>query len=171
MPKQAPIYDLVLLLDPAAEDKQRKKILVDVEKILSSNAASTVGTHDWGKRRTAYEIDKKNEAEYHLIQFQGPATVPAALDRVLRITDGVLRHRVVKLDPGTPGPPDLRAAAPPPAPEARPAPEPETPAAPAPVSTPEAASEPAATPEPEVVAETEPAVAEVAAEAPSDDAS
>src|SRR4051812_20945360 len=100
MPANAPVYDLVLLLDPAAEDSQRKKILGDVEKLLEGNGASTVGRHDWGKRRTAFEIDKRTEAESHLFQFQGPPTVPAALDRVLRITDGVLRHRVVKLDPG-----------------------------------------------------------------------
>lgn len=122
MAKEPPTYDLVLLLDPAAESATRKKILADAEKLLTSNKATIVGTHDWGRRKTAYEIDKKSEAEYHLIQFQGPSSVPAEVGRVLRITDGVIRHRVVKLAPGTPPPPDLKASAPAAAPvEATPA--------------------------------------------------
>ncbi|HWI22091.1 MAG TPA: 30S ribosomal protein S6 [Baekduia sp.] len=111
MAKETPTYDLVLLLDLAAEPDARKKILADVDKLLATNKATTVGTHDWGTRKTAFEINKKTEAEYHLIQFQGEPTVPAELNRVLRITDGVLRHRIVKLAPGTPGPPDLKSSA------------------------------------------------------------
>lgn len=156
MAADAPIYDLVLLLDTSAEAAQRKKILADVDKLLTTNKATTVGTHDWGRRKTAYEIDKKSEAEYHLIQFQGPPTVPSELDRVLKITDGVLRHRVIKLDPGTPPPPDLKTSSPAPVAEA-PAPVAEAPVAEAP------AAEPA--PEPEVPAEAPAAEAEVAADA------
>lgn len=137
MAAEAPIYDLVLLLDTSAEAAARKKILADVDKLLATGKAETVGTHDWGRRKTAYEIDKKTEADYHLIQFKGPATVPGELDRVLRITDGVLRHRVIKLDPGTPPPPDLKASSPAPPAEkpAESAPEPEAPVAKAPAET------------------------------------
>ena len=56
----------------------------------------------------AYEIRHKAEAEYHLIQFHGPRELLERLDRTLRITDGVIRYRIIKLDPGTPDPPDLR---------------------------------------------------------------
>ncbi|WP_205696277.1 30S ribosomal protein S6 [Conexibacter sp. SYSU D00693] len=111
MPKTPPTYDLVLLLDTAAEEGQRQKIRSEVERILSSNGATVVGTHEWGTRKTAYEIRHKGDAEYHLLQFQGSPEVPGALDRYLRITDGVVRFRVVKLAPGTPAPPDLTEAA------------------------------------------------------------
>lgn len=111
MPAQTPTYDLMILLDTAAPDEQRKKVLTDVEKILSSNDATVVSTHDWGVRQTAFEIRHKGDAEYHLIQFQGSPKVPAELSRVLRITDGVTRFRVIKLAPGITSVPDLRAAA------------------------------------------------------------
>ena len=111
MPKTPPTYDLVLLLDTAVEAEVRQKILSDVEGILSSNGATTVGKHEWGTRKTAFEIRHKDDAEYHLLQFQGGPKVPAELDRVLRITDGVVRFRVVKIAPGPPSPPDLREAA------------------------------------------------------------
>ena len=111
MPAQPPTYDLTVLLDTSADEGSREKVLKEVEKIISSGGASVVGTHEWGVRKLAFEIRHKTDAEYHLVQFQGPPTVPAALDRYLRITDAVVRHRTIKLDPGTPDPPDLRSAA------------------------------------------------------------
>ena len=111
MPAQPPTYDLTVLLDTTADEGQREKVLKEVEKIITAGGAAVVGTHDWGMRKLAYEIRHKTDAEYHLLQFQGPPTVPDALDRYLRITDAVVRHRTIKLAPGTPAPPDLRSAA------------------------------------------------------------
>jgi small subunit ribosomal protein S6 len=118
MPAQNPTYDLMLLLDTSAEEEQRTKVLAEAERILESNGATIVSKHDWGVRRTAFEIRHKNDAEYHLLQFQGGPEVPAALDRYLRIADGVVRFRVIKLRAGLPPVPDLRAAASEPTPEA-----------------------------------------------------
>ncbi|WCB97032.1 hypothetical protein DSM104299_05803 [Baekduia alba] len=110
MPEQNPTYDLMLLLDTSAEEEQRAKVLAEAERILESNDATIVSKHDWGVRRTAFEIRHKNDAEYHLLQFQGGPEVPAAVGRYLRITDGVVRFRVIKLRAGLPPVPDLRAA-------------------------------------------------------------
>jgi small subunit ribosomal protein S6 len=126
MPAQNPIYDLMLLLDTAAAEEQRAKVLEEAERILTSNDATIVSKHDWGVRRTAFEIRHKNDAEYHLLQFQGGPEVPAAVGRYLRITDGVVRFRVIKLRAGLPAVPDLRAAS-------EPAPEVVAPEAAAPV--------------------------------------
>jgi small subunit ribosomal protein S6 len=103
-----PLYDLMLLLDPAAPDEQRKKVLADVETAVSS-AGTIVGDHEWGLRPLAYEIRHKAEAQYHLLQFHGPAELLATLQRTLKITDGVVRFRIIKLAPGTPAPPEPRA--------------------------------------------------------------
>lgn len=112
-------YDLVLLLDASAEAEQRQKILGDVEKLLADNGATIASSHEWGTRRTAYEIRHRAQAEYHLLQFEGPAKVPAELDRVLKITDGVTRHRVIRVAPNAPAPGELRETS---APEAESAP-------------------------------------------------
>jgi small subunit ribosomal protein S6 len=58
-----------------------------------------------------YEVRKHSEADYHLIQFHGPSSLLEQLDHNLKITDGILRFRIIKLRPGTPEPPDLRPAA------------------------------------------------------------
>jgi small subunit ribosomal protein S6 len=115
MAAPAPLYDLMLLLDTSAPEEQRTKILSDVESMVSSSG-TVVGNHDWGTRALAYEIRHRGDAEYHLLQFQGPADLLANLQRTLRITDGVVRFRIIKLAPGTPAPPEQRPERPPEAP-------------------------------------------------------
>ena len=62
-------------------------------------------------RTTAFEVRKHTDADYHLLQFRGTPDLLAALDHNLKITDGVLRFRIIKLRPGTQPPPDLRPVA------------------------------------------------------------
>jgi small subunit ribosomal protein S6 len=99
-----PLYDLMLLLDTAADADRRAQIVSNVENAIGA-AGTVVGKHEWGVRATAYEIRHKTDAEYHLLQFHGTAELLAELQRTLRITDGVLRFRIIKLEPGTPPPP------------------------------------------------------------------
>ena len=103
-------YDLNVLLDSELPEEQRERILADVEAMIAESG-TIVSAHDWGRRKMAYEIRHKTDADYHLIQLHGPRELLERLDRTLRITDGVIRYRIIKLRPGTPGPPDLRATA------------------------------------------------------------
>jgi small subunit ribosomal protein S6 len=107
MTSTAPTYDLVLLLDQGAEESVRAKILADAREAIS--AGGELLRHDeWGDRVLTYPIDHKLGAEYHLLQFH--AATPDllhGLDRTLKITDGIIRFRIVKLKPGTPEAPDM----------------------------------------------------------------
>jgi small subunit ribosomal protein S6 len=100
--KEAPIYDLILLLSIDAEEGQRTKILSDVESAITAAGGSIERNDDWGRRPLAYEIRHQPEAEYHMLQFKAPPTLIDELSHTLRITDGVVRFRVIKLRPGTP---------------------------------------------------------------------
>lgn len=117
------LYDLTLLLDTAAPEERRTKILGDVQAAIAAGG-SIESTHDWGARALTYEIDKHNDAEYHLIQFTGTPELLEQLQRMLHVADGVLRFRIIKVRPGTPAPPDLRgeSATAPAADESAPAP-------------------------------------------------
>ncbi|HXB14969.1 MAG TPA: 30S ribosomal protein S6 [Solirubrobacteraceae bacterium] len=144
----APTYDLMLLLDPQAEESARAKIVADAVSAINAQG-ELVRQDDWGERPLAYPIDRKTSANYYLLQFHaGQSALLEGLDRTLRITDGVVRHRIIKLRPGTPNPPEAGGAQrrPEPAegdsPRAEPAPAAEAPAAEAP-----AAEAPAAEPE------------------------
>ena len=116
----ARLYDLTLLLDPNVPDDRHREILGSVNKAIEGKG-KLVGQHDWGMRRLAYEIDHRADAAYHLFQFEGGKDLLDQLDNSLKIADGVLRHRIIKVKPGTPPPPTPR---PEPARGARPAEEP-----------------------------------------------
>ena len=110
----APTYDLVLLLDIDAEESTRAKILDDARASIQARG-ELVRDDDWGERPLSYPIDRRKSAEYHLFQFHvSDKELLGGLDRTLRITDGVVRFRLIKLRPGVPDPPDMRSSAVPP---------------------------------------------------------
>jgi small subunit ribosomal protein S6 len=100
------MYDLMLLLSTAAPEEQRAKILADVEREIGAAGGSIEKNADWGTRPLTYEINHQAEAEYHLLQFEAPPTLLENLSYNLRITDGVVRHRIIKVLPGTPPAPE-----------------------------------------------------------------
>jgi small subunit ribosomal protein S6 len=109
MATEQPTYDLMLLLDPEAEEERRTNILASLEQIIERQG-QVISRHDWGLRPTAYEVRKRGDADYHLLQFNGTPELLQQLDHALKITDGVNRFRIIKLRKGTPAPPDLRAS-------------------------------------------------------------
>lgn len=111
MAKPAPIYDLMLLLGTSVEDARRAKILADVEQQIVDAGGAVELKQEWGSRNLAYEIRHVGDAEYHLMQFTGPPSLVEALSYNLKIMDGVLRHRIIKVTPGTPPPPEPSAPA------------------------------------------------------------
>ncbi|HEV7774612.1 MAG TPA: 30S ribosomal protein S6 [Conexibacter sp.] len=96
----------MVLLATSAEDERRARILADVEQTITDGGGTVELKQDWGVRRLAFEIDHTVDADYHLLQFSGPPAVVETLSYNLKITDGVLRHRIIKVTPGTPPPPE-----------------------------------------------------------------
>lgn len=103
------IYDLMLLLSPSADEERRVKILADVEETIASRGGRLERNDDWGLRSLAYEINHQAQADYHLLQFAGPAALLETLSHNLKILDGVVRFRIIRVLPGTPPPPEPRA--------------------------------------------------------------
>ncbi|HMJ03841.1 MAG TPA: 30S ribosomal protein S6 [Conexibacter sp.] len=111
MAKLPPIYDLMVLLATSAEDERRARVLADIEQSIADGGGTVELKQQWGTRRLAFEIAHTPDAEYHLLQFSGPPALVETLSYNLKITDGVLRHRIIKVTPGTPPPPEPSAAA------------------------------------------------------------
>lgn len=106
-----PTYDLVLMLDPQVDEAVRAKIVADTRAAVEAGG-ELLRYDEWGERPLTYPIDKKASAEYHLLQFHAGSTeLLSDLDRTLRITDGVVRLRIIKLKPGVPDAPDMRSSA------------------------------------------------------------
>jgi small subunit ribosomal protein S6 len=103
-------YDLMLLVDPNAPEERRTAAVSEAESLINSGG-NLLQSFDWGQRRMAYEIDHRPEAEYRLYQFEGDNALLDRLNQRLRILDGVLRFRIIRVRPGqpTPLPPEQQA--------------------------------------------------------------
>lgn len=71
---------------------------MDKFKSLVEANGTNVEVEDWGKRRLAYPIEDQTEGVYTLIRFESKPEFPAELDRIYKITDGVMRSIIVSLD-------------------------------------------------------------------------
>ena len=100
-------YELILMLDPETADDARDKVAADAKSKLESKG-EIKHEANWGLRKMAYEIDRRGEADYRFWRFQGGKDLLDDLDHSLKITDGVLRFRIFKVDADSPAitPPD-----------------------------------------------------------------
>lgn len=92
------------MLDPESADEAREKIAGDVRQQIEGGG-SLDRADVWGMRKLAYEIRQRNEADYRYYRFQGEPDLLEQLDHSLKITDGVLRFRIFKIDPDSPSNP------------------------------------------------------------------
>lgn len=96
----------MLLLDLAATDEDRTKAIADVRSQIEAGGGEITLDQNWGDRPLAYQIGHREQAQYHLLQLHAPGPLIEALERNLRIADAVVRHRIIKLAPGTPAAPE-----------------------------------------------------------------
>ena len=89
-------YELLYFVDPAATEEMRAGAMKRIEVAITANGGTIDSVEDWGKRKLAFEVDKLNEGDYTLINFQADPNDIAELDRVLRINDAVKRHMIVR---------------------------------------------------------------------------
>lgn len=87
-------YEVVYIVDPALGE-EAVAATVEKFKTLAEQHSSAVEVEEWGKRRLAYAIDYKTEGYYVLMTFSSDPSFPRELDRVLGITDGILRSLIV----------------------------------------------------------------------------
>ena len=90
-------YEAVLVFSMKNGEESVAALVEKFKTLIEQNA--TIGTVDeWGKRRLAYLINDEAEGFYVLIKFRSEPEFPTELDRVLKITDGVLRSLIIKLE-------------------------------------------------------------------------
>ena len=87
-----------MMVTTANLDEEASNALINKFKNLIAANGTIDSVEDWGKRRLAYPINKENEGVYTLINFTSEADFPAELDRVYKITDGVLRSMIVAVE-------------------------------------------------------------------------
>jgi small subunit ribosomal protein S6 len=93
-------YEVAIILDATLDDaiiRQRTDGIVDFVK---SKGGTTGRIDRWGRRTFAYEMKKRTEGYYLFVDVTGEPAVLADLDRMLTLSDDVIRHRVIRLPEG-----------------------------------------------------------------------
>jgi small subunit ribosomal protein S6 len=89
-------YEILLMLDPELSEERGNEIVARVRERVESDGGTWDGHEPWGRRRLAYEIGHKEEGVYHLLLLTAAPETLAEVSRVLKITDGVMRHLAVR---------------------------------------------------------------------------
>ena len=83
-------YEVLYIIDPNAGE-EGTAALVEKFKAMVEAEGTRTSVDEWGKRRLAYPINDLNEGYYVLMNFESKPEFPAELERVMKITEGVMR--------------------------------------------------------------------------------
>ena len=90
-------YEAVYILNPSLSEEQIAALVAKFKAVVEANG--TVSEVDeWGKRRLAYPIEDLAEGYYVLMNFEAKPDFPAELDRVMKITDGIMRCLITAVE-------------------------------------------------------------------------
>jgi small subunit ribosomal protein S6 len=90
-------YETIFIINSEVGEESTKA-LVEKFKAMIETSAQLESIDEWGKRKLAYEINDKSEGYYVLANFSSSPDFPAELERVYKITDGILKFIVIKKD-------------------------------------------------------------------------
>lgn len=85
-------YEILLLLDPDLPEERQEEIVKRTRGLVESSGGTWAGQDAWGRRKLAYEINKKSDGVYHLLTFSADGETLDEISRVLKIDDDVMRH-------------------------------------------------------------------------------
>lgn len=91
-------YETIFILHPSLDEEAVKANIEKFKGVIENGGGTVENVDFWGKRKLAYEIAKVNEGFYTLVEFSADPELPKELERIFRITDGVMRHIVVRKD-------------------------------------------------------------------------
>ena len=90
-------YEVMVILEPSLEESAVQAVINRSTEQLQSGGGTVNRVDKWGKRRFAYELAKKTEGFYVLLDVTAEPAPMQELDRTLRLADDVLRHKIVRI--------------------------------------------------------------------------
>jgi small subunit ribosomal protein S6 len=95
-------YETTYILTPEAEEAERTTIKGRVKEIIEEQfGGNIVKVDDWGRRELAYDIKKQNFGYYVHTRYVAPANCIVELERILRLTDPVIKFLTIRVDDKT----------------------------------------------------------------------
>jgi len=89
-------YEAMVVLRPNLDQEALEAVQARLTSVITDQGGQITHVDQWGKRRLAYEIDGHIEGFYVVIKFQGDPGITTELERIMRITDSVMRFLVVR---------------------------------------------------------------------------
>ncbi len=89
-------YETIFIQHPSFDEETVKANIEKFKGVIENGGGTIENVDFWGKRKLAYEISKVSDGYYTLVSFNAGPELPKELDRVFRITDGIIRHIIVK---------------------------------------------------------------------------
>ena len=92
------LYDLVFLIVPDKDEQGAAEVVEEFRKLLGELGAVIEKDETMGRRRLAYQINKKSEATYHNFMFRAGSKAVAELQRKMKLSESILRFLTVRVD-------------------------------------------------------------------------
>ncbi len=89
-------YELMIILEPGLEERTVQPSLDQFLRVVKTGGGTVQKVDVWGRRRLAYEIDKKSEGIYAVVDLTAEPDTVRELDRQLNLNEGVLRTKVIR---------------------------------------------------------------------------
>ncbi len=90
------MYELLYIIDNSATDEAKEALVAKFDSLITTNGGTVDSVDKWGTKRLAYPINYKNDGYYVLVNFSAEATLPLEIERVMGITEGVVRYMIIK---------------------------------------------------------------------------
>lgn len=91
-------YEMMLVLQPGLDEEATDALLERLTGVVTSEGGTVDNLDRWGKRRLAYELKGFTEGFYVVIDFQAEPATASELERIVKLTDGVIRHLLIRKD-------------------------------------------------------------------------
>ena len=91
-------YEVMVILDPDLEERAVSPLIENFLSVVRDGGGKVEKVDTWGRRRLSYEIKKKSEGIYAVVDLQAEPAVVKELDRQLNLNEAVLRTKVIRPD-------------------------------------------------------------------------
>ncbi|MFZ3132386.1 MAG: 30S ribosomal protein S6 [Desulfosporosinus sp.] len=89
-------YELLYIIRPDLDEEATTALIDRLSGLVASNGGDNLTVEKWGKRRLAYEIQDYKEGQYILMNFEGEGRTSQEIERVMKISDDVIRFLTVR---------------------------------------------------------------------------
>ncbi len=93
------LYESICILRPVQAETENDQVVEKMKEVLTKSGANIVKLDNSGKKKLAYDIQHERKGTFITVQFEGPPTVVAELERFQRMEDQVMKFMTVLVNP------------------------------------------------------------------------